>query len=68
MSAHSDRYPRWADPLAACRAALACGHLTLGQRFWMFGRRRFHHATVNALIDAGEAVRIGEHVVAWRPA
>jgi hypothetical protein len=33
----------------------------------VFGRRHFHPKTVNALIDAGEAVRLGDHVVAWRP-
>jgi hypothetical protein len=66
MSAHSERYPRRACPLAACRTALRHGFLTQDGRHWMFRRRRFHAITVNALIDAGEAVRIGEHVVAWR--
>lgn len=55
--------------LDACRAALKVGHLTKAGRHWAFGwRRRFRPRTVNALIDAGEAVRIGDHVVAWRPA
>lgn len=55
--------------IAACRAALAVGHLTKDGRNWRFGfRRRFRPRTVNALIDAGEAIRIGEHVVKWRAA
>ena len=55
--------------LDVCRAALRVGYLTKEGRHWSFGpRRRFRPRTVNALIDAGEAVRVGDHVVRWRPA
>jgi hypothetical protein len=55
--------------IATCRAALRTGHLTKDGRNWIFGRRRrFRPRTVNALIDAGEAIRVGNHVVAWRAA
>lgn len=67
MSAHSERYPRWVAALPACRAALKRGHLTRSGKHWQFGRRKFHGATVNKLIDNGEAVRVGNHVVPWRP-
>lgn len=50
-----------------CREALRQGFLTKSARHYVFGRRHFHPKTVNALIDAGEAVRLGDHVVAWRP-
>lgn len=54
--------------LTMLRLALQKGYLTKSRSHWRFGRRRFLPRTVNALIDAGEAVRIGDHVVAWRPA
>lgn len=64
----SRTYRRFADPVATCRTALQLGHLTKrGQFFYAFGRRLFHINTVNALIDAGEAIRVGEHVVRWSP-
>lgn len=54
--------------IECCRNALQLGYLTKGRKQrWIFGRRKFHPQIVNALIDAGEAVRIGDHVVAWRP-
>lgn len=58
------------NALAICRAALRHGNLVLsGQNggFWLFGQRRFHPGTVNALIDAGEAIRLGDCVVRWSP-
>lgn len=59
------------NALAICRAALRRGHLVAsGQNggFWLFGQRRFHPRTVNRLIDTGEAIRLGNHVVAWSAA
>lgn len=57
----------YASTIATCRAALRVGHLTKDGRNWIFGRRRrFRPRTVNALIDNGEAVRVGDHIVAWR--
>lgn len=58
-------YPR-PDALKTCRAALRRGHLTREPKAWSFGRRRFSFWIVRQLIDAGEAVRIEDHVVAWR--
>jgi len=66
MSTHSERYPRWAGAVAVCREALKRGHLTLDRGNWQFGRRRFRGDIVRVLIDNGEAVRVGDHVVAWR--
>jgi hypothetical protein len=68
MSEHSERYPRWAAAVPVCRNALQIGYLTRSGNHWKFGQRKFHGATVNKLIDNGEAVRVGDHVVAWRPA
>jgi len=68
MRAHSARYPRWAAAVPVCRQALRRGHLVRHGRHYLFGHRLFHSATVNKLIDNGEAVRIGDCVVAWRPA
>lgn len=68
MSAHSEKYPRWAAAVPVCREALKRGFLTFDRGNWSFGRRRFRQSTVNSLIDNGEAVRIGQHVVAWRAA
>jgi hypothetical protein len=42
-------------------AALKQGYLI------KFGRRLFDSITVNALIDTGEAVLVGDCVVAWSP-
>jgi hypothetical protein len=61
MSPHSLKYPRAVAAEALCRAALKQGYLI------KFGRRLFHSITVNALIDTGEAVRVGDCVVAWSP-
>jgi hypothetical protein len=59
-------YRRFADPVETCRNALQQGFLTkAGRRHWSFGRRHFHTNTVNALIDSGEAVRVGDHIVKW---
>lgn len=68
MRPHSEKYPRQLAAVRALRAALEVGYLTQAGRHWRFGRRLFHAITVNALIDAGEAVRVGDHVVRWRPA
>lgn len=68
MSAHSLRYPRRASAEKTLRIALQRGHLTQAGRHWLFRARRFHASTVNNLIDRGEAVRVGDHVIAWRPA
>jgi len=68
MSAHSLAYPRRARALEACREALRRGFLTQSGNHFAFGRRLFHPQTVRTLIDNGEAVRIGAHIVAWRPA
>lgn len=68
MSEHSERYPRWARALPMCRAALSRGHLIMVGNHYLFGHRKFHPATVNKLIDAGEAVRIGDCVVKWSAA
>lgn len=56
-----------ASSLAACRAALRKGPLHRESRGWRFGRRLFRFRTINALVDAGEAIRVGDHIVAWRP-
>ena len=66
--AKSYSYPRPSIAIETCRAALRAGHLTLSSNKWAFGRRLFHPAVVNALIDNGEAIRVGDHVVAWRVA
>jgi len=66
MSDHSVKYPRRCCPLALCRSALSRGYLIRSGRHWAFGSRLFHAATVNALVDSGEAIVIGEHCVAWR--
>lgn len=68
MNAHSAKYPRWAAAIPICREALRRGYLIRDGRHYLFGRRKFHAATVNKLIDDGEAVRVGECVVAWRAA
>lgn len=68
MTPHSLKYPREVAAEILCRAALQRGHLVQSGRHWSFGARLFHSVTVNKLIDAGEAVRVGEHIVAWRPA
>ena len=47
-------------------AALKQRYLIKSVRHWSFGRL-FHSITVNALIDTGEAVRVGDCVVAWSP-
>ena len=67
MSAHSLKYPRAIAATALLRAALQRGHLIQDGRHWAFGARLFHSATVNALIDTGEAVRIGNCIVKWSP-
>lgn len=55
------------DPVKSCQAALRVGFLTkaTGSGHWVFGRRKFHPATVRALIDNGYAVRVGDHIVRW---
>lgn len=57
------------DPIKTCREALRRGFLTkaTGTGHWIFGARKFHPNTVNALIDAGEAIRVGDHIVRWSP-
>lgn len=68
MKPHSARYPHYPSSLVICRAALARGPLVkVGPALWAFGRRRFNHWTITRLIDNGEAVQLGDHVVAWRP-
>ncbi len=60
--------PYYQSTVDVCRAALQRGHLTkITPTEWKFGRRTFGSWTVNRLIDAGEAIRIGDHIVAWRP-
>lgn len=39
------------------RAALARGPIEPSGRSWRFGRRRFHHSTINVLLASGEARR-----------
>lgn len=48
--------------LAACRHALTIGTLKYVGQQYLFDRRFFSAATVNALILAGEAERIGDVV------
>jgi len=67
LSPHSLKYPRAVAADALCRAALKQGYLIKSGRHWSFGRRLFHSITVNALIDTGGAVRVGDCVVAWSP-
>jgi hypothetical protein len=69
MSPHSLKYPRRVASITVCREALRVGYLVCdGAKGWSFGRRRFHCGIVNQLIDNGEAVRVGNCVVRWRPA
>lgn len=49
--------------LAVCRQALLQGPIHKSGRRWLFRRRLFSSSTVNALIDAGEAIRIDDRVV-----
>lgn len=51
-----------ANAMAQCRAALRTGSLLNVGQHYLFGRRFFSLATVNALILAGEAERIGDVV------
>lgn len=56
----------WPRPLgtadAVCLAAIRQQPLTRDERHWRFGRRLFNRGTVNRLIAAGAAVRIGDEV------
>jgi len=54
--------------LGVCRTALVSGRLTRDKTGWRFGRRRFPFHIVRTLIDAGEALVVGEYVVRWSPA
>lgn len=63
----SRRYQSYPDALRTCREALRQGHLTQDGNHWTFGKRKFHPATVRKLIEYGEAVKVGNHVVAWSP-
>lgn len=58
---------RYTKSAAVCRAALALAPLKIkinsaGGCTWAFGHRLFSAAVVNALITAGEAIRIGNEV------
>jgi hypothetical protein len=58
---------KYAKSAVICRAALALAPLKIkinpnGGCTWAFGHRLFSAAGVNALILAGEAVRIGNEV------
>lgn len=61
-------YPKRVPATLLLRSALKVGFLVKSGRHWKFGSRLFHSITVLELIEGGEAVRIGDHVVAWRPA
>lgn len=58
--------PDFTASTASCREALRRGHLTLDWNKWKFGRRRFGAHIVAQLILDGEAVRLGDCIVARR--
>lgn len=59
---------KYVKSAAICRAALARAPLQIkinpnGGCTWAFGHRLFSSAVVNALIAAGEAIRVGNEVL-----
>ena len=53
--------------IETARAAIRQGPLLLGRGGWVCGSRRYAFKTIAGLIRAGEAVRIGDVVMAVKP-